>query len=504
MRGDTELSATGGVLSPREPYVPSALLNKTGSWCDKRDLVCSSVVASAGSGAQAGHEVYADDWMDQGVNEATIRLAAAFPAYVGAINSFTFIPSYGQNRNVDIMLVIDTTNSMESVITDIKASASTLVSNLFGNFAGTGNSVRAGITEFRDSNNGSPFIARTDVDLTGTQADVVTGISNLATESTTEPDGAEQWYAGINKALEQNWRVGAQKLVIVIADTAPKDPEPTSGSTASSVVQAALAIDPVQIYSAWLEGFVTDTAGFTAAANALGNSTGGRLVKNAASTNGNITSSLQNIFLKTGVDPVAYLNGPATGNTGQTLQFSASSSYAPTSYLTTYKWDFDNDGVVDITSSAPLASHSYSSPYAGKVVLTVQSAIGGTGSATLDIQIGTPSSSSGGSNNSSGSGNNGSNATGQNSPIATVTFTPSTVSTSTDANALSSANTVLDSSAKADIPVVTAQLPNIKVNSPDSSAAKPPVRSFRWLILTGILLLGGYITLRYMWRKLED
>ncbi len=68
--------------------------------------------------------------------------------------------------------------------------------------------------------------------------------------------------------------------------------------------------------------------------------------------------------------PVALFTfSPANPFPGQTVTFDASSSYDPDGAITAYRWDFDNDGVVDATGQ--VVTHSFSSPGVYTVRLTV-------------------------------------------------------------------------------------------------------------------------------------
>ena len=63
--------------------------------------------------------------------------------------------------------------------------------------------------------------------------------------------------------------------------------------------------------------------------------------------------------------------GPYTGKEGDTISFDASLTSDEENNILQYEWDFDNDGIYDLTTSAPFASHTYVDDYAGVMKLKV-------------------------------------------------------------------------------------------------------------------------------------
>ena len=61
-------------------------------------------------------------------------------------------------------------------------------------------------------------------------------------------DWEESVYSGMRAGLDLQWRAGVKKMMIVIGDAPAKDPEPVTGLTKQSIVNAAYAVDPAQVY----------------------------------------------------------------------------------------------------------------------------------------------------------------------------------------------------------------------------------------------------------------
>ena len=69
--------------------------------------------------------------------------------------------------------------------------------------------------------------------------------------------------------------------------------------------------------------------------------------------------------------PVANANGPYTGNEGSSITFDASDSYAPDGSIVLYEWDFDGDGVYDVSSTSSTTTFTWGDDYTGTVTLRV-------------------------------------------------------------------------------------------------------------------------------------
>jgi hypothetical protein len=191
-------------------------------------------------------------------------------------------------------------------------------------------------------------------------------------------------------AYDQDWRQGAKKIMFLIADTSPHDPEPVTGFTGEQVIQKSREIDPVQIYPIWFNGFVRTEhqAEYEQYAGQLSSLTGGRIIKTPNSLNGNISLGFTNSVLNISSDPTAYIDGPEEGNVGEELAFSGMKSYDPDSSIANYAWDFDNDQQTDYQSASPITTHSFPAAYSGPVTLIITSNDGGTSSSTHTINIG--------------------------------------------------------------------------------------------------------------------
>jgi PKD repeat protein len=87
--------------------------------------------------------------------------------------------------------------------------------------------------------------------------------------------------------------------------------------------------------------------------------------------------------------PVASMSGPNTGYEGQSLTFDASGSYdtGQTPKLAYYDWDWDQDGVIDLTSEAPVVERTYNDDFSGEITLIVRDQWDQADTTTLPVNI---------------------------------------------------------------------------------------------------------------------
>ncbi len=71
------------------------------------------------------------------------------------------------------------------------------------------------------------------------------------------------------------------------------------------------------------------------------------------------------------VAPIANANGPYEGNEGSPITFDASGSYDPDGSIVLYEWDFDGDGIYDLSSTSSQATFTFGDDYTGVITLRV-------------------------------------------------------------------------------------------------------------------------------------
>ncbi len=169
----------------------------------------------------------------------------------GTIDKFRFWgPAPAACSNLDLAFVIDTTGSMGDDIAQVKAAASDIVDRVLSGPA----CARFAVVDYRDFPV-SPYGAagdypyKADRDFTNNRAAILAAIQALSIGNGN--DFPESVYSGIVHTIQTDadgmggdltpWRSNAAKAILLFGDAPGHDPEPISGYTLASVIQAALA-----------------------------------------------------------------------------------------------------------------------------------------------------------------------------------------------------------------------------------------------------------------------
>lgn len=149
---------------------------------------------------------------------------------------------------LDLIFVIDTTGSMEDDIDQVKANALDIINQVASNSANW----QIGIVLYRDY--GPPYglendeyLVKRELEFSSNRDDVANAIRRI-TIRVGAGDAEEAVYSGLMEAISFPWRNGAQKVIILMGDAPPHNPEPFSNYTSQTVLQAAYDVDPASIY----------------------------------------------------------------------------------------------------------------------------------------------------------------------------------------------------------------------------------------------------------------
>lgn len=283
----------------------------------------------------------------------------------------------GLSGDLDVVLAIDTTGSMGADIAQVRSYATTLIDNVTARTS----SARFALVTYRDHPEwtgwSGDYPGRVEQGFTNDGAAIKSALDTITVNG--GGDWPESMWSGIETGLDLPWRPGVKKVVIVLADAPPHDPEPVSGLTGADIVAHSLAIDPVEVY-------VVDTAyAMDAALQSVVDGTGGLAIN--ADSAGDVPAALEDALDVALTKPYAWINGPYVAPVGRSVELEASGSYATEGTLTSYAWDFDGDGVVDETTPEPVTRHVWSQPYTGLLTLTVTDSSGRSSVATTHVGI---------------------------------------------------------------------------------------------------------------------
>lgn len=135
---------------------------------------------------------------------------------------------------IDLAFVIDTTGSMWDDIDKVKASATEIVNSVIGPDS------RIALTDYKDFGD---YTYRADLPFTDDEATINKAIQSLSVGG--GGDFPESVYSGLMRTIQAEgidpWRKDANKVIILIGDAPPHDPEQNTGYTLNTVVEAAKA-----------------------------------------------------------------------------------------------------------------------------------------------------------------------------------------------------------------------------------------------------------------------
>ena len=194
-------------------------------------------------------------------------------------------------------------------------------------------------------------------------------------------DNGEGVYSAMMEAFTRlDWRPGAQKKTVLIADAPPVDPEQRTGYTKADVEQKAYELDPVEIYAfdtnGWLE--TPELADLTTR-------TGGQIVKvnNPQTAPDVIAAAVEKASNK----PFAWLDGPYNRAIGESLTLDARGFYSKNGTITSYEWDLNGNGDFEVSSSSPTFEYTWHEAYSGLVGLRITDSTGATSMATIKLDV---------------------------------------------------------------------------------------------------------------------
>ena len=279
--------------------------------------------------------------------------------------------------DIDIAFVIDSTGSMKDNVGALRAR----VNEIMKQTEKGASSYRFALIDYKDHPkfNTQNYLARTDVDFTSDGSVLEKGLDSLTYEGGNLGNTNASVYSGVMQAVNLKWRNGVKKIVVVIGDAPPRDPEPGTGYTAASVAKAAYEVDPVSVY-----GIDTGQLSSSEFQNLVSSSSG----TTASASSPDQVSDLVNKAISSELNkPFAWIQGPYVAKVGDPVDIDAAASHAVSGSLTSYEWDFNGDGVYDETGTSPRITHTFSEEFSGVIGLRVTQSDGQTAVAITQVDI---------------------------------------------------------------------------------------------------------------------
>ena len=211
-----------GLLGAYVPYEPENFVDKVGTWCNKRDIFCSSHLSISDHVSYVSENLYED----------------ASRVIVGKISK-----SFGiENRYTsphDTAILVDSTGSMSWMIDRFKSEAIRLANETFE--AGG----RVALYDYRDLADPYEPVARCNFE-TCTAENFSTFLNKIVAYGGGD-DEESLLSASVKVMNELSWQRGATKSLVVLTDAPFLSPD-RDKTTAEDVINLSKRIDPVNIY----------------------------------------------------------------------------------------------------------------------------------------------------------------------------------------------------------------------------------------------------------------
>ena len=282
------------------------------------------------------------------------------------------------SSDTDIVFVIDTTGSMSGAIDSVKRDASQIARAI----QTMSRSARFSLISYQDhpiqGDNPADYPAKTHLNFTSDIDQFITAVNGL--ELGYGGDWPESVYSGTMAGLDQAWRPGVRKLMIIIGDAPAHDPEPITNYTWQQVAQRAYDIDPVEIYAIDAgRGALADST-----ITLLTTQSGGTVIP---ATSSDIPQAVINSVSSSLAKPFGWIQGPYIIKIGDTLELDARGSYSVDGTIEAIDWDLDGDGVFETPSGGLLYNHHFLALFNGTIGVRITDSNGlvGYGSTQLSV-----------------------------------------------------------------------------------------------------------------------
>lgn len=349
-----------GVLGSYRPYQPAGYENKLGTWCNEKDIMCSSGTSIEDHTSYTTGGLYAS-----AARKIKTRIKAAFP------NAFADVPMKPwASTTHNVAFLFDTTVSMINYLKYQRQATEDLATQIIDDGG------EVAFIDFRDLDD--PYTPQTLCDFGCTKDEMRAALKFLPTNG--GGDDPESVLSALLYTMNHlDWQAGATKSIVVLTDNEYLSPD-RDGTTLGQVVQRSLELDPVNVY-------VMTRKNYHSAYTDLATLTNGAIVDFETSDR---WEQLGDALL---YRPEAILNAAEfSGLVGDEFYFNASDSRGSDDNNLRFDWDLDGDGVFEIQDDAASLTYTYDQALSGYVQVKVTDANGrfSTMSAKLTVSDSLP------------------------------------------------------------------------------------------------------------------
>ncbi len=240
-----DCQAYKGLLGSYEPYEPSGFNGKVGTWCNRRDVFCSSRFSMSDHTGYVGENLYED----------ASRVIFAKIAETFGLENRVSSPH-------DTAILIDSTGSMANLMEQYKAEALRLAEETLGSGG------RVALFDYRDLADPYDLVQHCGFE-DCTMEVFARELEGIEVDG--GGDDAESLLSASFHTMEAlNWKQGSTKSLVVLTDANFLSPD-RDGMTFDEVVALSKRIDPVNFY-------IITTAGYGEEYVELAEATDGRVV----------------------------------------------------------------------------------------------------------------------------------------------------------------------------------------------------------------------------------
>lgn len=398
LRGNS-LRISKGILGAREKYIPDDMKDRSGSWCDFADPICSGQSISLHIDAQltpmrlladkfidrTHSDIYQGKWIPSSANEIASKIS---PKTLLDKNNSYVINFSENNRNNDITLIMDISGSMTIAQSYIRLNRDTISQSLFN-----GKNTQVRFTKYANKYTEPAYFQENFAYSPAPLLVQSRDLSNLLmTYSPMSPQktGYSPLYNGLHQAVITQKQYGrnvptTNKNFIVVTNAKPSPDYvfPNPNMDKNYVLREMLELDPVAVSFLVLPDAVTGNMQAIPEYNEVAKATGGNVV--TLNKLDDIGTGIQQLAKQVASSPIAIISSEYNGE--DTVMLSAGDSYDTNSYITKYKWDCNDDGIWDIEEVQPNTSCEYVEDYKGLVVLEVESFDGQNSKAIHELNV---------------------------------------------------------------------------------------------------------------------
>ena len=217
-----DCQAYKGMLGAYMPYEPEAFVGKVGTWCNKRDIFCSSHL---------------------NVSDHTSYVADALYEDASKVIFYKIMDTFGLDNHIsslhDTAILIDSTGSMKRMIDKYKAEAKRLAEETLASGG------RVALYDYRDLNDPYQPVKHCDFDTCTME------VFEAELDTISVGGGGDRQESLLSASLhvmkDLKWKYGSTKSLIVLTDADFLSPD-RDGASFDEVVALSKKIDPVNFY----------------------------------------------------------------------------------------------------------------------------------------------------------------------------------------------------------------------------------------------------------------